>query len=78
MIDEQVKLDIMRSLAAYYTEVDKLDAEITALRELVRGLRAEVMSWSCACGGPGVEICTRCELLGMIDSGLAKIGKERE
>lgn len=44
-------------------------------RELIRGLRAEVMSWTCACGGPGVEFCRRCALLGMIDAGLAEIGQ---
>lgn len=32
------------------------------------------MSWACACGGPGVEFCTRCTLLTMIDDGLERNG----
>lgn len=79
MIDEQIKLDIMRALANYYTEVDKVDTEMTALRELIRSLRGEVEAMPCRCEDMAEgRVCNRCFYMGIIDKGLAKIAKERE
>lgn len=80
LVFEHVKQGLMTEMAARPVMMEILTRPIRRQamteRQLIRDVRAEVMSWSCACGGPGVEMCTRCTLLKLIDDGLAQIGKE--
>lgn len=81
IINIQVQHDISRALAAYYTEVDKIEDEVGGLRELMFELRSQLIQ-ACVCDEVRVdrnsEVCGSCILVGMIDDGLAKIAKDRD
>ena len=70
MIDEQVKLDIMRALAEYYSEVEKLEKEVATLRTLVDECLSAFHRLDHNDGGP----CVRCVMVDRIGNVLAEMG----
>ena len=57
--------------------VSQRDAEITALRELVRWVRERYETMSCGCSVLNDYLCERCTVLERIDTDLAEIGGKK-
>ena len=73
MIDEQGRLDIMRALAEYYTEVDKVEEGFASLREIVLECRKIFGSLNCGCVIEDGYECPRCYMIGRIDDKVLEV-----